>query len=472
MLTNHTKMLTVALALGLICLAGCVTNPVTGKEDFSLIGPERELALGDQTHPNIIQMYDGEYHDPDLKRYLGTIVLRLHEVSHRPGMPVDFTVLNTSVVNAFATPGHVYATRGFLAKLDNEAQFASVMGHEWAHVAARHTARQMSRSLGANLLMNVGTSLMGDTGGARLAATLTGASITLLGLNYSRSQEHQADRVGTYYMALAGWDPEQAVEMMKILGSLSEHKPGILDKYLSTHPDYDARITDIRNVIREKGLESRYIQGDGMFAERWKGRLAELVRADEQFEPYDEGQKALSEDRHEDALRLAEKAIAGNANFAQFHRLRGDALLELGRTREAQQAYRRSLGIYPRYEPAALGLGQVDLATGDYPSAEQRFYEVTRDWPGSLNAQYGLGLALYKQEKFAAAVMPLEKVAAVAADDSGVLYVLATAYDRTGQAARALQTYTAAVQNGLSGDRKIRAIDRINQIEAQLTKPE
>ena len=92
--------------------------------------------MGNAYHPDIVFMYDGEYIDPELKQYLGSIVVRLNEVSHRSEMSVDFTVLNTSMINAFAIPGHVYATRGFLAELQNEAQFAAVMGHELAHVEA------------------------------------------------------------------------------------------------------------------------------------------------------------------------------------------------------------------------------------------------------------------------------------------------------------------------------------------------
>jgi predicted Zn-dependent protease len=471
----HTRTY-IALALALLLMmAGCATNPVTGNKDFVLIGEERELALGDQTHPNVIQMYDGEYRDPELVRYLGTIVKRLHKVSHRQDMPVDFTILNTSIVNAFATPGHVYATRGFLAKLENEAQFASVMGHEWAHVAARHTARQMSSGILGQLALGVGSSMLGDSGAAQIATQITCVGITMLGLQYSRSQEHQADRVGTYYMALAGWNPEQSIRMMEILGSLNTHKPGMLDKYLSTHPQHEDRIADIRRVIQEKDLERRYIQGDGVFADRWKRRLAGLIREHEKFETYDEGTEALAKDEFRSALSLAEKAIRESPDTAQFHRLKADALMGLDRIQDAQKAYQKSLSLYPRYEPAALGLARIDLVTGDYRSAEQRFAEVTHDWPGSVNASYGLGLARYHQEKFEEAIAPLEAVASATARQpvAEVLYVLGSSYDRVGRAADALAAYDAAVQTGsLSGDRKQRAMDRIQKLTALLTPPE
>jgi predicted Zn-dependent protease len=129
----------VAAALWTACI-GCRTSPVTGGLEFNIVSAAEEQSMGDQLHPDIIFMYDGEYLDPELKRYLGTIVQRLGWCTHRPEMHPDFTLVNSSVINAFAIPGHVYATRGFVARIQNEGQFAAVMGHELAHVAAGHSA--------------------------------------------------------------------------------------------------------------------------------------------------------------------------------------------------------------------------------------------------------------------------------------------------------------------------------------------
>ncbi|MHC5034820.1 MAG: M48 family metalloprotease, partial [Planctomycetota bacterium] len=303
----------------LLGTAGCRTNPVTGFLEFSLGGPDTELALGHQSHPSIIFMYDGEYRDPELNRYLGTIVMRLHACSHRPEMPTEFTMLSTSVVNAFATPGHVYATRGFLAKLENEAQFSSVMGHELAHVTAGHPAKQMTHRLLTGLAFGVADFAVGDTTVGQVAVGLGQASVALLGLSYSREQERQADRVGTYYMALAGWDARQAIAMQRLLASLNARKETILDRYLSTHPAADDRVAKIQGVLEERGLASaRYIQGDGIYADRWNRRLAPLRQADEAFATYDRGVKLMAEKKYGEALASANEAISLQAGRAQF----------------------------------------------------------------------------------------------------------------------------------------------------------
>jgi len=275
-----------ALLVGVCCVwaAGCHTNPVTGQDEVVLMSGEEELSAGHGLHPKIIAMYDGEVADPELGRYLSAIVRRLQRVSHTPEMVTDFTVLNTSVINAFAVPGHVYATRGFLAGLENEAQFAAVMGHELSHVVARHSAKQMSDKAVANIGFGAAGLVVGGWWPAQAVLTGSQLSVTVFGLSYSRGQERQADRVGTYYMALAGWDPRQAIAMQKILHSLTQDKASVLDKYLSTHPELADRIAAIESVIEEKRLlEGGYVQGDGIYAPRWQRRLAHVKEMNEAY---------------------------------------------------------------------------------------------------------------------------------------------------------------------------------------------
>jgi len=450
-------------ALVLALAAGCRTNPVTGGRELVLVGAADELSMGDSYHPTIIFMYDGEYQDPELKRYLGTIVRRLHHGSHRRQMRTDFTVLNTSVVNAFAIPGHVYATRGFLARLDNEAQFASVMGHELAHVAAGHSAKQMTNQALAALGLGLVQGVLGDSLAAQGAAVAGQASIVLLGFSYSREQERQADRVGTYYLALAGWDPRQSISVQRLLHSLDEGKDeGILDRYLTTHPPTENRISEIEGVIRDKGLDpSPYLQGDGVYAARWNRRLASLRRLGEAYGAYDEGNKHLAAKRYTPALGAGDRAVAMAADQAPFHRLRGDALLGLRRLGEARDAYGRSLRLDPRYVPANIGLGQVALAERDYREAERQFAVAAHGYPGSPRGHYGLGLARYHQAKYQEAIAPLETAARIATKDPTVHYVLAVCYDRTGRYTEAYNTYARALDLGLEGEQAAAARSRM-----------
>jgi len=145
----------ILFAILMIFIASCAVNPVTGQKELMLMSEQMEIDWGNSVYPNALWGEvggGGQYHDPELEQYLGQIVKRLNGVSHRPNLPVDFAIQNSSVPNAWAIPGHVAMTRGLVSNLDNEAQFAFVMGHEMGHVAARHSAAQMSR----NILAQVG----------------------------------------------------------------------------------------------------------------------------------------------------------------------------------------------------------------------------------------------------------------------------------------------------------------------------
>jgi len=493
----HKWAFTAFCLLALGGAPGCRTNPVTGLPELSVVSPETALALGDQMYPNVIFMYDGEYRDADLKRYLGTIVMRLQSCSHRQDLPADFTVLNTSVVNAFAMPGHgavavrsprrtsgdsgssslkesaldgivhVYATRGLVARLENEAEFASAMGHEIAHVAAGHTAKALTTQVFTGLALDLADLAAGQSAAGHFAVSAGQASVALLGLSYSREQEIQADRVGTYYMALAGWDPRQAVVMQRLVDSLSHSKATVLDKYLSTHPPTQERIRETEAVIYEKKLSGgRLLQGDGIYAARWARHTAQLREVDRAFASYDRGMKALAEGKPEVALQEVQDAILKRGDQTQFHRLKGDALQALNRLPEAKAAYDKSLSLDPRYVLANNGLGRELLREGNWAGAEAQFAIAAHGYPNSLLAWYGLGVARYKLERYGDAVGPLEKVAGSQPDDAVVRYMLGVCCDKTGRLADAYESYRKAVALGLSGPEREQAISRASALQA------
>ncbi len=461
----------ILLGAGLL-IPGCRTNPVTGEKQFLLVNPQQELAAGDRYHPNIILSHDGEYRGKELKRYLGTIVERLHECSHRPDTPIDFTVLNTSMVNAFAIPGHVYCTRGFLAEMENEAQFAAVMGHELGHVTAMHSARQMT----TDMLLGLGTAAAGsalaDTEGGEAMLTAGLVGVKVIGLSYSREQERQADRLGTYYMALAGWDPREAVAAQRILHSDSGNSAGVFAPYLSTHPQVADRLEQIRSVISNKRLLQRdLLQGNGVYEDRWERRLSRLRKVDKAFEPYDKGMELIGKGEYQKALDAAERAISARSDQTPFFRLKGDALFALERNKKAREAYRHALELYPRYVLATMGLGEIALSTDNYEKAERHFKTVVKSYPASLKGRWGLGRSRYKQGEYRAAVNPLRQVAQAAERDKPLPhYMLAVSYDRIGDLRGAWKQYKTALSKGIRGEARRVARIRFRQLSERFAQ--
>ncbi len=229
--------------------AGCAVNPVTGEHELMLLTEEDEIRLGQQTDSQVVSEY-GVYKDAQLMAYLNDMGKRLAKVSHRPGLPYAFKVLDTPVVNAFAVPGgYVYFTRGILANLNSEAELAGVMGHELGHITARHSAQQYSRAQMTQLALG-GAMMFSQT--LRALEPLAQMGVGLLFLSYSRDNEREADDLGVAYSSQAGYD---ASHMALFFGTLERMKPTSdksgLPEWFSTHPDPEDRIGAVQREAKK-----------------------------------------------------------------------------------------------------------------------------------------------------------------------------------------------------------------------------
>ncbi|MSP83533.1 MAG: hypothetical protein EXQ94_11560 [Alphaproteobacteria bacterium] len=215
-LHRHRRARLAFALVAALLLPGCVTtNPATGEQTFSVVGPEQESAMGREEHPKITAQFGGVYdEDSALTAYVTGIGNRLGKVTETPGQAFTFTVLDSDVVNAFALPGgYVYVTRGLLALANSEAEIAGVIAHEIGHVVARHTAQRVTQGLFANL----GAAVIGAALGSPAIADVAQVGAAAYVQSYSRDQEFEADQLGIRYLARAGYAPDA---MAGFLGSL------------------------------------------------------------------------------------------------------------------------------------------------------------------------------------------------------------------------------------------------------------
>ncbi len=99
----------------MLVLSACATNPVTGKKDFMLMSKGQEVAMGQQSDPEIVN-YFGLYEDKSLQRFIEEKGQQMAAISHRKDLKYQFKIVDSPVVNAFAVPGgYVYFTRGIMA---------------------------------------------------------------------------------------------------------------------------------------------------------------------------------------------------------------------------------------------------------------------------------------------------------------------------------------------------------------------
>ncbi len=243
------------LAATLVALGACATNPVTGTPDLVLMSEDQEIQLGREAAREVLEAYR-RYEDPRLQRYVSRIGRELAAHSHRSRLAFHFTVLDSPEVNAFALPGgYIYVARGILAYLNSEAELAGVLGHEIGHVTARHSVRQHTAET-ATQLLNV---LVRAKAGAPFG-DLSDVLGTALVRGYGREYELQADRLGAEYMARVGYDPQEMLNVVRVLKAQERfeiqrareegRRPHIYHGLFATHPDNDRRLQEVIAAAR------------------------------------------------------------------------------------------------------------------------------------------------------------------------------------------------------------------------------
>ncbi len=258
--------LSTLLAAGIAAGISCARNPVTGKNELSLVSESQEIQLGKESAVQVQQSI-GFYDDPAVQSYVSAIGMRMAKASERPNLPWEFHVVNDASVNAFALPGgFIYVTRGLMTAINNEAELATVMGHEIGHVTNRHSVQQISKQQVAQLGLGLG-SILSPT--VARAAGLASQGLGVLFLKYSRDAENQADLAGFRYALNQNYDVREMASVFQTLDRESSAAGGgRLPEWLATHPNPGTRIqnTEQRLDTLHKDLTNTVIDRDQYLA--------------------------------------------------------------------------------------------------------------------------------------------------------------------------------------------------------------
>lgn len=333
------------------------------------------------------------YENRDLEDYLDEIARKLWKTT---GLPIELTarirVIKHPFLNAFATPdGRIYFHTGLLARLENEAQFAVILGHELTHYIQRHAFKEKrlieQRTALIRLLqvLAIAASAVGGPGPALLASEATeqaGALWTLAAVNgYSRDLENEADTQGFTLLVEAGYDFHEAPRVFEILQEELDshiHQP----YFFATHPKLDQRLDNYRKLVAAAKQTSRNEKGitntDG-YLDFIRQLQLDNVALD------------LEAGRLQTAKLVLERHLQRWPNSPQAHFLLGGYFRKSSGTSgmhlpQAIATYQEALRLKPEFPEVARELGLIYRAQNNRADALEQFRSYLSSRPDALDA--------------------------------------------------------------------------------------
>jgi predicted Zn-dependent protease len=229
-------------------------NAVTGETQYIDITPEQEIALGLEAAPQMAAEFDGldsNQNDQALLDQIGQAIVQSSPAGTTP-YEFDFHLLaDSETINAFALPGgQIFITRALYDQLQTEGELAGVLGHEIAHVVARHSAEHIAKAklteglTGAAVIAAYDPENPSSIGRAQLAM-LVGQ---LINLKFGRDDELESDFLGVCFMNDTGYNPQDMIQVMQVLASSRQGQSP--PEFFSTHPNPESRVTRIQEAIQ------------------------------------------------------------------------------------------------------------------------------------------------------------------------------------------------------------------------------
>ncbi|WNW11255.1 M48 family metalloprotease [Pseudomonas sp. DTU_2021_1001937_2_SI_NGA_ILE_001] len=391
--------------------------PSLGDSSSSIVSPEQEHQLG-RAWLGMLRSQVDQLSDPQLKDYVETSVYRLAETSQVQDRRLEFILINSKQLNAFAAPGGIIGVNGGLfLYAQTEGEYASVMAHELAHLSQRHFARgveaQQRMQVPVMAAMLAGIVMAAAGAGDAGIATIAGSQAAAIQeqRRFSRQNEQEADRIGILNLEKAGYDPRNMPTMFERLMRQYRYdaKP---PEFLLTHPVSESRIADTRNraeqappggkedSMRYQLMRARvaliYEETPGIAAKRFRAQLTENPKAD----------------------------------YARY----GLAIAQIkgGQLNEAREGLKTLLDKAP--DDITYNLAQIDLdiTSNRLADAQQRAERLLVQYPGNYPLNQARIDALLKQGKNAEAEKALDALLKNRQADPDIWYQVAEARGLTG----------------------------------------
>ena len=352
--------------------------------------------------------------DPIIQEYTELLIYRLSETSQVKDRDFTIVLIDEKSLNAFAAPGGVIGVNGGLfLNADNEAQLASVLGHELAHLSQRHFARNVLRGRDTNLASSlvmvsaIALAIISNNPSAFIAGP---AALAQQQLRYSRIFEREADRYGFNNLIAAGYDPAGMGEMFENMAKIRKLAGDNPPEFLLTHPITSSRISDAfnaadqiefsggkKNTINFEFVKGRLMERYADYSPQTKVRFFENLYANN---PTNENKYSFisalqSNGQTEEALKLINEILNKFPKNLILNITKSEILLAGQRLDDAKQTIDEVLKISPNNYPASILKSKILSAKKETIKAE----EILRDLLISKNRNPNLWMQLSEVQR-------------------------------------------------------------------------
>lgn len=340
--------------------------------------------------------------DPQVTEYINDIGHRIAAFANDGGQQFTFFVIDDPSINAFALPGgYIGVHTGLIEATRDESELAGVLAHEVAHVTQRHIARAIHASQRQSILstaMMLGAIVAAAAGAGgdvvQGAMSVAQGSAAQQRINFTRSNEYEADRVGIKALAEAGFDPLGMATFFEIISRGTRPVEARVPEFLRTHPVGAARIAEARSrarsypaVVRQSthnyGITRARLIVDSMPTSEEAVERYELQSYDNQTDAakYGRALAYLRAGRNLEANLIFEELLNRDQQVIAYHIGLARAQLALERIGDAQSSYERALELFPRNVPLVIDYGEALLQLGDAKYAHKILLDLLNNVP-------------------------------------------------------------------------------------------
>jgi len=371
----------------ILCFAAACTTPSNlplAKEN-SGADDEKRLWQRSEDEQKMLAQSKLIYRDKALDGYLNQVARKLQPPQILEHIPFRIKVIKSPYLNAFAFPnGVIYIHTGILARLDNEAQLAALLGHEMTHCTHKHALKTLRHFKSkTDFLVGVQASLIQFRGIGNLVNQL-GAFGSKVAVNgYRRDLENEADWVGLQLMAKAGYDPHEALRLFEHLKMELEIENLQEPFFFGSHPRLQERVENCKRFFKmHSAKEGSGARDQGVFLKKLHQVVLENAWLD------------LKAGRFISAQKGAAKYLKIKPNDARVYHLLGETFRQRAKADDMPKAkayYKQAISLDPLYPDPYKAIGLIYYKNGEKTLAKKSFGQCLSLAPHSADKAYILG---------------------------------------------------------------------------------